>query len=175
MEKKKLVCFVGKSGSGKTTLVSALELSGYKSVLSMTTREKRFEGETGHVFVSPTGFHKFDSDMVAYTKFDGHEYGATRQMLNEADLYVIDVAGVKELRKRYHDKDLFVVYIDIKPKVAYRRMRQRGDKPIKAIKRIINDKRMFADIDDIKPDLVFDAESPFEYKLKVIQSVLRDN
>ena len=57
MQKTKgIYLIVGKSGSGKTTLVEALKKYGYTSIESYTTRPKRFEGETGHTFITEEEF-----------------------------------------------------------------------------------------------------------------------
>ena len=58
---------VGRSGSGKTTIAEELERKyGLKSIQSYTTRPKRSDNETGHIFVSDEEFDKL-TDMVAYT------------------------------------------------------------------------------------------------------------
>ena len=44
---------VGCSGSGKTTITEQLEQKyGLKAIQSYTTRQPRYDGETGHIFVS---------------------------------------------------------------------------------------------------------------------------
>ena len=54
---KPLYLWVGQSGSGKTTVVNYLEeVYSYKSLQSYTTRPQRYEGETGHIFVTDPEF-----------------------------------------------------------------------------------------------------------------------
>ena len=52
MNKKTIFLITGCSGSGKTTITEQLEMKyGLKSIQSYTTRAKRSENETGHIFV----------------------------------------------------------------------------------------------------------------------------
>ncbi len=163
-----LFCVVGASGSGKTTQTEWLRdairklfesrkinADGLRCVESITTRKPRYEGETGHEFVSKEVFDSYE--MVAYTMFDGNEYGVPAEMLDERELYVIDIEGVKTLRERYHGKPLVVIYLDITPEEAARRMRERGDSEEKITKRLANDAVMFADLEGLAADYVIDA------------------
>lgn len=163
-----IFCVVGASGSGKTTQTEWLrdairklfesrkiDADGLRCVESMTTRKPRFDGETGHVFLSKEEFDRYE--MVAYTMFDGNEYGVPAEMLDERELYVIDIEGVKTLRERYHGKPIVVIYLDITPEEAARRMRERGDSEEKISKRLANDEVMFADLEGLAADYVIDA------------------
>jgi len=104
-----LVFLVGPSGSGKTTISDLLEKKyGYKSVPSFTTRSPRYEGESGHTFISPEEFSKLkrSGELFTYTKINNNYYGATNEMVDGANLYVIDPDGVlnismEELLKRH--------------------------------------------------------------------------
>ena len=50
---KNCYLIVGQSGSGKTTIMTTLEEKyELKSIQSYTTRPKRSDGETGHIFIS---------------------------------------------------------------------------------------------------------------------------
>ena len=52
---------VGCSGSGKTTIVNSLENKyGLKSIQSYTTRPKRSDDETGHIFISDEEYDKLE-------------------------------------------------------------------------------------------------------------------
>ena len=51
---------VGCSGSGKTTITEQLEQKyGLKSIQSYTTRPPRYDGETGHIFISNEEKNRF--------------------------------------------------------------------------------------------------------------------
>lgn len=147
---KNIYCIVGPSGCGKTTLVEALEKKyGFKVVESYTTRPPRYEGETGHIFVSPEEF-KALGEMYAYVKFDGHEYGVTSELIEQNDLYVIEPSGVEFLREQYKgSKSVKVIGITAPTDVLIERMQQRGDSDEKIGKRLANDAEMFRDFNNI--------------------------
>ena len=174
----KLYCVVGPSGSGKFTVTWAIEEALtkmgapriLKAVASMTTRAPRYPGEPGHVYVSKAEFDTYE--MVAYTMFDGNEYGVPASMLDECSLYVIDIEGVKTLRERYNGKPLVVVYLDITPEEAARRMRVRGDSEEKIQKRLANDEVMFADMEGLAPDYILDANGNEQETLDRLCSVI---
>lgn len=159
----KLYCIVGPSGSGKSTVTWAIQKRleqinaprVLKPVESMTTRPPRYPGEPGHVYVSKEEFDTYE--MVAYTMFDGNEYGVPAEMLDECDFYVIDIDGVKTLRKRYKGKELVVVYLDITPEESAKRMYDRGASEVEVKKRLANDAVMFADLDGLAADYIIDA------------------
>ena len=50
-----------------------------------------------------------------------------------------------------------VIYLDITPEEAARRMRERGDSEEKISKRLANDEVMFADLEGLAADYVIDA------------------
>lgn len=145
---------VAPSGAGKTTIVDFLESNyGLKSINSYTTRRPRFDGETGHIFVSDEEFDKL-TDMVAYTMFDNNRYCATVEQVEENDLYVIDPKGVEFFKQHYNgNKQVKVIYIESDITTRYERMRQRAEDTglshLEAVdlslKRIVNDVSEFYD------------------------------
>lgn len=155
---KNIYCIVGPSGCGKTTITEALEKQyGYKTIESYTTRPPRYEGETGHIFVTPEEF-KALGKMCAYTKFDGHEYGVTADLVDQNDLYVIDPAGLKFFRNNYTgNKNIKVIGITANISVLIERMKQRGDSDEKIIKRLVNDAEAFKDLNNIA-DVVWGSD-----------------
>lgn len=145
---------VAPSGAGKTTVTELLESKyGLKSIQSYTTRPPRFNGETGHTFVSDEEFNKL-TDMVAYTEFAGNRYCATSEQVEESDLYVIDPKGVDFFKEHYKgSKQIKIVYIESDMTTRYERMKQRaensGNTYLEAVdyslKRIVNDVSEFYD------------------------------
>lgn len=174
----KLYCVVGPSGSGKSTVTWAIqemmeEMKAprvLKAVASMTTRAPRYPGEPGHVYVSKEEFDRYE--MVAYTMFDGNEYGVPAEMLDECDMYVVDIEGVKTLRERYNRKDIVIVYLDITSEEAASRMRARGDSEEQIQRRLANDKVMFADLDGLAADYVLDANGTKEETIERLCNVI---
>lgn len=162
---KNIYCIVGVSGSGKTTVVEALEQQcGFVVVNSYTTRPKRHPNETGHIFVTDEEFNRLPN-LCAFTEFNGYRYGVPASMIDESDLYVIDIPGVNYLKESYMGpKSIKVVGLRLPPidanvpydgpndftlpeREAYRRMLCRGDTAEKAVERVIHDRHMFADFD----------------------------
>ena len=135
---------VGESGSGKTSLCNILsEEKGMKQLWSYTTRNRRYDGEPGHVFVPSMGVWQALNPteiVVGYTHFAGHDYWATAKQVDESDLYVIDVDGVDFFKKNYAGhKNIKVVYIRSSVLERATRMLSRGDGLISTARRLIND------------------------------------
>lgn len=141
---KKIICLVGESGSGKSAIYDGLRERGFKVVDSFTTRPRRHEKERGHIFVSQDEFEAIRGDLVAYTTFNGYEYGTTLEQIKTSDFYIIDPAGIDYLAEKVGRENLFVVYIACSAKERLRRMvRERGVKA--AHERINHDIDAFRD------------------------------
>lgn len=143
---KQIALFVGRSGSGKTTVANYLSQHyGLTQVESYTTRQPRYRGEHGHVFVSDEEFNRL-SNFVAYTEFDGNRYAATTEQIQQNDIYVIDVDGVEYFKEVYRgDKTPVIFLFCVAEDERRRRMLTRGDSPESVDQRIRNDNVMFRD------------------------------
>ncbi len=151
---KNIYLIVAPSGAGKTTITELLGTKyGFKSIQSYTTRPPRFEGETGHIFISNEDLDKL-TDIVAFTEFAGNRYCATAQQVEENDLYVIDPKGVEYFKRSYKgSKQIKIIYIESDLTTRYERMKKRaednGAAYLKAVdyslKRITNDVNEFYD------------------------------
>ena len=145
---------VGCSGSGKTTITEQLEQKyGLKSIQSYTTRKPRYEGETGHIFISDEEFDKL-TDMVAYTEFAGNRYCATAEQVENNDLYIIDPKGIDFFMKSYKgSKTPKIIFISSNLTTRYERMVERAETKGKShqeaiessLTRIVNDAGEFYD------------------------------
>ena len=169
---------VGESGSGKTTIVNHLEkIFNFTSVSSYTTRLKRNENETGHIFVTDEKFSKL-KNLIAYTKFAGYKYGATAQQIEDNQLYIIDTKGIEYLKEKYKgNKNIYPIYISVDEDLRKERITHRENRRI-AITRIENDKNMFNDIDDysmVKFDNNGDLETTIKNISKYINYIININ
>lgn len=157
---KTLFCLVGRSGCGKDTIAKELEKRYDLNVISsFTTRDIR-EGERNgveHIFISKAKFLKmfFSRKLSAWTYFNKHFYGTTKQAVRNNDIYVVDVKGVESLIKTMKKKVKIVpIQIMVDSDTLVERMRHRGDSDDKINSRLKNDNKMFKKIDDICPHRV---------------------
>ena len=136
---KHLYLMVGKSASGKTTVANELETYGFSQLWSYTTRPKRYEFETGHTFISDDEFNKL-KNIIAYTEYNGNKYCCTKEQIDAADVYVLDVPGVETLLKNYTTNRMITVfYFDASVRTRIERMINRGDSDNAIISRLYND------------------------------------
>lgn len=153
---KNIYLIVGPSGSGKTTLAQRMaDFYGMKVVQSYTTRPPRYEGESGHIFVSDEEFNQLGK-MVAYTEYNGYRYGVTEEIVDSHDIYVIDPYGVEYMQSQYTGKKgIVIIWIDASEAVRRERMEKRGDPPEKIEERILLDRKEFDyGAQDFIPDMV---------------------
>ena len=139
--RKPLFLFVGRSASGKTTIANMLaEEHGYNQVESYTTRPPRFDGESGHTFVSEEEFKNL-GELAAYTYYNGNHYGTTFEQLEKCDIYVVDIPGVESLLKKLKDdnRPICIIYFDASVYNRIHRMIDRGDGDMIIISRLLQD------------------------------------
>lgn len=140
---KPLFLFVGKSASGKTSIANMLgEKYGYKQIWSYTTRLPRYENEPGHIFVSESEFDNI-GELAAYTVYNGSRYGTTLEQVNNADIYVVDVPGVRTLLEKLQDdvRPICILYFDVSVHNRILRMVDRSDSDAAIISRLLEDEK----------------------------------
>lgn len=161
---KNIYLVIGPSGSGKTELANGLAKKYYlKPVESYTTRPTRYPNEPGHIFVTEKHFNEL-GEMCAYTEYNGHQYGVTKNILNASDIYVIDPYGACYLFDRYSGKDLYYIWLKTSPKICYERMISRGDEETAAADRVRYDNKAFgpaqlAEVRSKIPGIVIDTDN----------------
>ena len=113
----KIILLIGRSGSGKSTVAQILAKKyGMKELKSYTTRKPRYENEYGHIFVSNEEFERIEDTerIVAYTKYNGNWYCATEGLVDDSDIYVIDINGALVFKDTYKgEKSPFIVYLSL--------------------------------------------------------------
>ena len=125
---KNIYLIVGPSGVGKTTLVERLVKDhGLRPVESYTTRQPRYPGEKGHIFVPDEEFNRLEG-MLAYVEYDGNRYCITKALVDENDLCVIEPSGAQDILECYKgEKGVVVISLTASYSERYSRMKQRGD------------------------------------------------
>ena len=181
-----VICLVGVSGTGKTSIAYALkEKYGYNVIESYTTRPKRYEGEKGHTFVDEKELKKFlpwvdgivlPSEAIAYNKYDGFEYWATRDQYQGkgVSIYVVDIPGVKMLRETVRDAEIIVITLWADADTRWDRLYGRGDNQANIIERIAYDNKAFAIIPcDYSVDANTDLDTVVERVNSIIETVAK--
>lgn len=124
---------IGRTCSGKSTVeTKAVELlsehPGKISTLkSYTTRPKRNDQDTHHIFINDTEVKNYDDQMIAYTEINGYKYFATKSQLEEATLYTIDPNGLDDLLKNTTDYIYIIHYIPVSKQTAKKRYLKRAN------------------------------------------------
>lgn len=150
MAVKSIVLVLGASGSGKDYLVDKVcKEYNRKKVVSYTTRPRRDnESPNSHIFVTDEEFDKL-TNIVAYTEFNGYRYCATQQQIDDADFYIINPRGFEDFKNNYKgDKLIDSVLIDCPAVERFLRMKKSKTGTVKAMERIINDRKEFKDIEE---------------------------
>lgn len=126
-----IILLVGRTCSGKSTLARMLcERTGYRQLVSYTTRVRRNENDNDHLFVTIEEYlqAKANGEIVAETEIAGNYYYATKEQLYQADLYTIDPKGRERLLSMELPCIRFVtVYISCSDEEREIRAGQRGD------------------------------------------------
>jgi guanylate kinase len=149
-----LFCVLGRSGSGKDTLVDELikRHPEWVKLISKTTRNKRFPEENTHVFSTHEEYlrEKEAGKVVAYTNYNGNEYWATTDQIENSFFYVLDPVGLEQLKREYKGKKKIIsIGLSICSSVSLGRMRKRGDNEKSISERLALDETAFKDLSQI--------------------------
>ena len=115
---------VGRTASGKSTLAKMLENMGAKILKSYTTREKRNESDTDHIFITKEEAKTF-SHKVATTVINGNEYFATLEQFEDSDFYIIDPCGIETFLETMPDTKFEVIYVNAKKRGLWNEEQQK--------------------------------------------------
>lgn len=144
---KNIYLLAGPSGSGKSSVARELaQRYGLKEVWSYTERPPRFDGEPGHIFVTPEQFDAAGK-MCAFTLYNGYRYGVPESVIEENDIYVIDPTGIRYMWERYSgSKEVVVIAIYAPQEERAERMLERGDTPEAVKERLQFDVKEFENL-----------------------------
>lgn len=149
---KPLITLTGVSGSGKTTLANKLAKKyNYTVLKSYTTRKPRENDEadlSSHSFCSMDDVAWLQDEIVCSNWFNNNFYFATRSQLDEANIYVVDSKGLKDLYRNYFNKPILSVFLDVDSSIAAARMEKRGDNNEAIMSRLQHDAEAFKDAKD---------------------------
>lgn len=156
--------FVGRTGAGKSVIAHAVcEKLKLRQVKSLTTRPPRNENEKNdswdHYFVSDENFDIIGEQVgfAAYTEINGNKYATTFEKLDKSDVYVIDPAGIKNLKEVCDDQYKFIeIYIRVPYRLNEQRFIDRGGTKQEFKNRYDDESIQFAE---------YEKEQMFDYHL----------
>ena len=126
-----VILIAGKTGSGKSSLIKKLcDRTGLIPLQSYTTRAKRSESDTDHIFVDVGDYirAKENGDIAVDAEIAGNYYYSTIEQLYEADLYTINPEAIDRLLAMNLPNIKFVVvYVSCPDKTREERVMKRGD------------------------------------------------
>ncbi len=136
---KKILVIAGASGAGKTT-VASLMLEKYKEfglVRSVTTRAPRGDShDSEYIYIDKDEFLRraLGGELVEYMQYGDNMYGTPVSELErifgegKTPLLILDIEGVKSLRKKSFDFTPFTVYLWEELAIVEKRLYERDVK-----------------------------------------------
>lgn len=142
-----VLLLIGKTCAGKSTLAKMLsDRTGLRQLVSYTTRVKRNDNDTDHIFVDVAEYEraKANGEIVAETQIAGNYYYSTINQLYESDLYTVDPMGKDMLLSMNLPNIKFVVvYITCPDEERRVRSEKRGDDKAKYRVRDFSERQQF--------------------------------
>lgn len=138
MEKKKILCIIGKSGTGKSTLIKYLlekypEKFNYtKSFTTRSIRKEDKEDINTHIFVNMEHYkkNKLNKKIIAEYKSPLNYYSyITIELLDDEkiNLYAIDPIAFNELSNKYSQVFGVYLYLDENERIKRKKNRDKND------------------------------------------------
>ena len=158
-----MIVLSGASASGKTEAAKMLMSKyGIQKAITTTTRPMRVKEQNGrdYFFVTVEQFKEMINEgrFVEHTIYNGNHYGSTKDQIADNRSVVTDLEGLKSY-SALNDDRIVTFYLSTSEDVRYARMLERGDKEEDAKKRIVNDRKTFAN-ENIPPvDFRIDSEN----------------
>lgn len=152
---KTLFCIMGRTASGKDSLVNNIckELN-LSSVISYTTRPKRFDTENTHIFVDKQVLqkHMVENNIAAFTTIGEYAYWTTKEQITNCDIYIIDYEGLKSLRLKTPSNTRIVsIYIEAPEEDRIKRaLLRQPNSEIIIQNRIANENEQFSILENLQ-------------------------
>jgi len=168
-----VLLLIGRTCAGKSTLAKMLsDRTGLRQLVSYTTRVKRNDNDTDHIFVDVSDYEraKANGEIVAETQIAGNFYYSTIDQLYESDIYTVDPTGKDMLLSMSIPNIRFItVYITCPDDERSIRSKKRGDDKAKYRVRDFSERSQFR---------TFIADEEWDYSIKNLElpkaySVLR--
>ena len=158
-----MIVLSGASASGKTEAAKMLMGKyGIQKAITTTTRPMRVNEVNGrdYFFVSKEEFEQLikEDRFVEHTVYNGNYYGSSKDQIANDRVVVIDLEGLKSY-SRLNDSRIVTFYLDTCEDIRFKRMLERGDKKEDAIRRIENDRKIFAKGNIPKTNFYIDSEN----------------
>ena len=150
--KNNLTLIIGRSGTGKSTLEEKLCRDyNLKSIKSYSTRPKRSPNEDSHIFIKPSDVDNYPN-KIATTTINGNFYFATKEQLDESQLYVIDPIGLYELSNNFPDLTFNLIYLKL-PKYKHQqylknRRKNSNETPKSQAQRLESENQQFDEFEE---------------------------
>lgn len=112
-----LIVLIGASGTGKSSIEAEIcRLTDYKKIISWTTRKPRpgEENDVDYHFTTKEAFLKAINEFAEYEEYSQNRFYGTMklQYANEKpQVTVLTPHGVRQIKRKLPDLDMFVVYI----------------------------------------------------------------
>ena len=158
-----MIVLSGASASGKTEAAKMLMAKyGILKAITTTTRPMRIHEQNGkdYFFVTKEEFERLikEDHFVEHTIYNGNYYGSSKDQIANDRVVVIDLEGLKSY-SRLDDPRIVTFYLDTCEEIRYKRMLERGDKKEDAVRRLENDRKIFAKGNIPKTNYYIDSEN----------------
>ena len=171
---------IGRTASGKDTIVSKLIKSGYKRIVTYTSRpmrKKEKNGETYH-FVTKEEFEGliqsgFFAEWRSYDTVDGVWYYGSSVDSYDTDedrIIILNPDGFHQIKKILEPEKVKSIYVYSNIGTIRNRLKKRGDKKEEAERRIEHDLIDFKGLEDEVDKIVYNNEDDKLYD--VVQKIL---
>lgn len=123
--KNDITLILGRSGTGKSTLEQLLcQTYNVKAIKSYTTRPQRSQNEDNHIFITKDEINNYPN-KIATTTINDNFYFATKEQLDESQIYVIDPNGLYELTSNFPNLQFNIIYLKLSNTQHQKYLKQR--------------------------------------------------